>query len=198
MGNNRTGSGQRIKTLCSINNLNEDDLYNKSKMVLEIYRDVCWKSAECASDLREQVDYECEYMSGTLNSALLYLESFAPDESRDRFTRRIQNLFETKWMIEIVDAAMLRVREFPLKGDMYASLLSMYYLSKYEFSEDELMEEFNWGRSTYYRRKKEAIKVFGLALWGGSIEEFRDTMGISHEPIQMSIDDYDYAGNWLY
>ena len=31
--------------------------------------------------------------SGSLESAMLYLETFAPDENRDRFEARINNLF---------------------------------------------------------------------------------------------------------
>ena len=51
-----------------------------------------------------------------------------------------------------------------------------------------MMDEFGLERSTRYRRKREAIKVFGLAIWGGSIEEFRELMIPSEEEQQMMFD----------
>ena len=41
-----------------------------------------------------------------------------------------------------------------------------FYLSKFKYSEADMLEALNLERSTYYDRKKEAILVFGLALWG--------------------------------
>ena len=152
------------------------DLYARAKLLLEIYRDVCWDVSDYAAVMREEAIYDYEYSSGDLNAALLYLENFAPTEQKARFAERVQKLFEVKWMIEIVDHAVMKVREFPGMGQLYASMLSSYYLTNSPLTEAEMMDEFGLERSTLYRRKKEAIKVFGLAIWGGSIEEFRTLM----------------------
>ncbi len=176
MGNNRTGANQRIKNICISKSINEMDLYARAKLLLEIYRDVCWDASDYAAVMREEAIYDYEYSSGDLNAALLYLENFAPTEQKARFAERVQKLFEVKWMIEIVDHAVMKVREFPGMGQLYASMLSSYYLTNFPLTEAEMMDEFGLERSTLYRRKKEAIKVFGLAIWGGSIEEFRTFM----------------------
>ena len=73
-------------------------------------------------------------------------------------------------------------------GELYASMLSAYYLTNFPLTEAEMMDEFGLERSTLYRRKREAIKVFGLAIWGGSIEEFRELMIPSKEEQQMMFD----------
>lgn len=173
MGNNRTGANQRIKNICGSKAIDEMELYAKAKLLLEIYRDICWDTADYAGQMREAALYDYELCSGDLDSALLYLENFAPTEKKERFAERVQKLFEVKWMIEIVDHAVLKVREFPATGELYASLLSAYYLTNFPLTESEVLDTFGFERSTLYRRKKEAIKVFGLAVWGGSIEEFR-------------------------
>ena len=69
-------------------------------------------------------------------------------------------------MIELVDTAMIQVKEFPDCGERYFEILSKYYLSKFKYCESELLEVLQLERSSYYDRKKEAILVFGLALWG--------------------------------
>jgi hypothetical protein len=176
MGNNRTGANQRIKNICRSKSIDEMTLYAKAKLLLEIYRDVCWDTADYAMQIQEDALYEYEFCSEDLNAALLYLENFAPTEKKERFTEKVQKLFEVKWMIEIVDHAIAKVRKFPTTGEMYASMLSAYYLTSFPLTEAEMMDEFGLERSTLYRRKKEAIKVFGLAIWGGPIEEFRALM----------------------
>jgi hypothetical protein len=187
MNNNNTRS--RIHRMCTASKLDEKDLYDKAKLLLEIYRDVCWNTVEYVNDLREEFqEYDSDYCSGDMDDALIYLENFAPDEGKERFEERIKGLFETKWMIEIVDAAMIKVKDCPVNGELYFSLLSAYYLSKFSFTESEMLEEFGLERSSYYRRKKEAVTVFGLAVWGSSINELkREAMNTSNDSEQVRI-----------
>ena len=180
MGNNRIGVSKRITNICKGKNIDEESLYKKARMLLDIYRDVCWNTVDGAEEVREELFWENDYASQDLDSAMLYLETFAPNENKSKFTERINGLFEVKWMIDIVDAAMRKVRDFPLYGDLYADILSLCYLSRFYYSERELMEEFSMERTTFYARKKDAVKVFGLALWGGPIEEYMKI--ISSEP----------------
>ncbi|MGE9875590.1 hypothetical protein ACQQ9V_06680 [Hornefia butyriciproducens] len=70
----------------------------------------------------------------------------------------------------------------------YAHILSMYYLGKFQYTEAEMMEELNLERSSYYRRKKEAVIVFGLAIWGGSIDDLRQIM-LGGKPQQMTFEE---------
>lgn len=188
MGNNRNGSRQRIATICSSREISETEVYDKAKKLLEIYRDVCWETSEYANLVREDLAFEYGYVSNDLDTALLYLENFAPDEQKEKFAAKIRALFIVKWMVEIVDSAIIKVREFPLNGELYAHILSMYYLGKFQYTEAEMMEELNLERSSYYRRKKEAVIVFGLAIWGGSIDDLRQIM-LGGKPQQMTFEE---------
>ena len=76
----------------------------------------------------------------SLDGALIYLETFAPDEARERFEEKIRSLFETKWIIELVDNAMGRIREYPCRGDLYCEILSKCYLSRFKYKEAEMLE----------------------------------------------------------
>ena len=64
---------------------------------------------------------------------------------------------------------MGRIREYPCRGDLYCEIISKSYLSRFHYRESELLEVLSMERSTYYDRKKEAILLFGLSLWGASI-----------------------------
>ena len=192
MSNEKTGAACRIRLICKSKKVDQSDIYKKAKKLLQIYRDICWDTAEYAEQMQMSLPYEYDYCSWDLNSALMYLENFAPNEKRERFAETIQSLFRVKWMVEIVDAAMVRVRDFPLDGELYSEILSLFYLSRFQYSETEMLNQLEMERSTYYRRKKEAVTVFGLALWGGSIDKYRKVMNGPEEP-KMSMFDQSSA-----
>ncbi len=68
---------------------------------------------------------------------------------------------------------MLRVKEFPYGGEQYFEILSKCYLTKWRYSESDMLGILNMERSRFYDRKKEAIYVFGLSLWGGAIPQLK-------------------------
>lgn len=184
-----------ITMMCDTTDIEESLLYERANMLLKSYRYICWKTASRADEVRESLEIDYDYCSTDLNSALVYLENFAPDRERDAFARRIKNLFEVKWVVEIVDSAMMKVREYPDNGELYASILSAYYLSRFKFNPDDSELEFGFDRSTFFRKKKEAVKVFGVALWGSSIDEFRRIMMLPSSKecgVQQTLYDYYY------
>lgn len=171
MSRNNTQALNSIRMLCRMQQVDEKVLYERSKLILSIYRDVCWSTVGRAYEVRE--DLIC-YCGSNLDCALIYLETFAPDEARERFEERIRSLFETKWLIELVDSTMLRVRDYPCKGDLYCEILSKCYLTRFKYRESELLELLDMERSSFYDRKKEAIMLFGLSLWGSSLPKLKN------------------------
>jgi hypothetical protein len=156
--------------MCQSQNVNERTLYEKAKMLLQIYRRVCWSTIGRADVVAEEV---CYYCGSDLDGALIYLEEFAPDKEKERFEARVKTLFETRWMIELIDTALIRVKEFPDGGDQHFEILSKCYLTKFKYTENEMLEILNLERSRYYDRKKEAIMIFGLSLWGDAIPKLK-------------------------
>ena len=56
---------------------------------------------------------------------------------------------------------------------LYHEILSKSYLTAFRYTESELLEILSIERSTFYDRKKEAIMLLGIALWGYAIPAFR-------------------------
>lgn len=166
MGRKDTRTLRNIRMICQMQNIDEEALYNRSKLILSIYRDICWSVMGRADRIHDEI--VCTFGSN-LDRALIYLETFAPDEARERFEEKIRSLFESRWMVKLVDSAMLQIREYPCRGDLYFEILSKSYLSRFQYREAEMLECMDLERSTYYDRKKEAVLLFGLSLWGNVI-----------------------------
>lgn len=115
-----------IRMLCRMRNINEKVLYERAKLILSIYREVCWSTIDRANDVCDTLI--CTY-GDSLDGALIYLENFAPDEARERFEERIRSLFETKWIIELVDMAMKSVQgdsghaQVKMVADVYSHII---------------------------------------------------------------------------
>ena len=184
MSRNYANSKSRIRRMCAIGELEEKNLYEKGKLLLEIYRDICWSTTQSAKEVRENIlNYNVEDTPhADMDAALLYLETFAPEDGRDRFEEQIAGLFDTRWMVDIIEAAMIKVREFPCYGELYYDLLHLYYMNRFTYTESEVLQMLSMERSTFYRRKKEAIVVFGFAIWGAPFEEFRKFFKENTEP----------------
>ena len=79
------------------------------------------------------------------------------------------------------DKHMLKIREYPDKGALYCEIISKAYLNRFKYRESEMLEVLNMERSTYYDRKKEAILLFGLSLWGTAIPKLKDFLESARE-----------------
>ena len=151
MGRKNSLAKNSIQMLCVMQHLDEQNLYERSKLLLSIYRNVCWTACDRAAMLRE----EAEYCYGReLEEGLLYL----------------------KWLVELVDSAMVKMRDFPYSPQLYFDIVFKCYLSRFRYTEPELLETLRMERSTYYDRKKEAIKIFGLSLWGSALPQIKQAL----------------------
>lgn len=171
MGRKDSKALKNIKAMYMAQNLDSDKVFHKTKLLLTVYRDVVWHSIRSSEALCE--DVEGIYYSYELSNALTYLAEFAPDEERTRFEERISTLFETKWMIDLIDKAMYKIYEYYNNGKLYHEILSKTYLVSFKYTESELLEILEIERSTYYDRKKEAVLLFGVALWGYAIPQMK-------------------------
>ena len=73
--------------MCNMQNLDEASLYQKSKLLLNIYRRVCWTTIGRADYVAEEM---CLYCGSDLDDALIYLEEFAPDVEKERFESKVK------------------------------------------------------------------------------------------------------------
>ncbi len=150
--------------------LDEEQVFRKAKLLLAIYRDVVWASIK-------EVNYVNEvctaYYSNDLSVALTYLNDFAPTERKEDFMEKVSGIFETKWMIDLIDTAMIKIYDYHDNGKLYHEILSKCYITAYPMTEGEMLEALCMERSNFYIKKKEAIKLFGIALWGYALPRYQ-------------------------
>lgn len=191
MGRKDTVAAKTIQKMYDKLHLSQEDIFHKTKLLLRVYRDVVWITLNTSDCVHEDL----AYYGDDLDSALVYLEEFAPDIERQEFENRISALFENKWMIDLIDTAMRKIYDYHNNGKLYHEIISKSYLTAFRYSESELLEILNMERSTFYDRKKEAIMLLGVCLWGYAIPHFRGILSFGEGDSDTDIPEFFMSEN---
>lgn len=165
MGRNDTLVMQNINSMCMMLNINQDEAVKKIRKILEIYRGVVWLTLDNANCIKESF----LYYGDELEAALIYLENFASNSEKEDVQARVRKLFENKWMVDIIDGAVKKVRNYQNNGTLYHEILFKCYLSKEVCTDEVLFHRMHMERSTFYQKKREAILLLGISLLGNTI-----------------------------
>ena len=150
--------------------MDSDAVFHRSRLILTVYRDVTWAISE---RLEEIQDHAYEIGNRDVEVGFRYLADFAPDTEAERFAERVCCICETRMYIDLIDKALLRMRDYPVYGEIYYEILDKQYISRFPLTEPELSEALNIERSVFYDRKKEALHLFGLCMFGYTLPELR-------------------------
>ena len=127
--------------------LNSDAAFHRSKLILKIYRDVVWVLSERAEELQETAWIMGEQ---DIESGLCYLENFAPDIELQAFEEKVCCLVQNQMLVNIIDRALLRLKRYPDRGELYYEILTKQFIYRFNSTEKELLEELNIERSVFY------------------------------------------------
>ena len=148
--------------------MDSDAVFHKSKLLLRSYRDVTWAISEHLEEIR---DHAYETGGHDIDAGIRYLAEFAPDIEAEKFTERVCCVCETRMYIDLIDRALVRLKDYPVYGRIYYEILDKQYISRFPLTEPEISEVLNIERSVFYTRKKEALHLFGICLFGYTLPE---------------------------
>ena len=157
-----TALRKEIVKLCNNLQLEQDIVYQRAEFLIENYHDFVWFDTEKA---RQKFNAQNAAFQKDPDAAILYLADFDPSDDKNNIFTKMFLLFEAKWLKELVDSAMDYVGSFSDDGDLYCSILSNE-LYKEKIKIYAQMKQFNVGKTTLYKRRVEAVLLFGIALWG--------------------------------
>ena len=150
------------------------NIYHNAKVLLKIYSKTAWETSEKYSDII--YSYENEYGISDI-SGLEIIASLADETELNELSERLLSVGENKLIIDAVHSALMRLKEYPHKGELYYQIIYKNYFVKYKYTESEILESLCLSRTTYFRRRKEAIHLFGISLWKLTIPKVLNMFG---------------------
>mgnify|MGYP001405590069 CR=1 FL=1 len=147
-------------------------VFHKAKLLLCLYRDVVWRTQEVMYDTSDEA-----YDFGGRRIAELadYLSyDFEGDIDKEKAESKLLSIAESKFLVDLVDKALIKLQAYPNLGELYFNILTRQYIYKVKYTDAELIETLSIERTQYYKRKKEAVNLFGVILWGYIIPPIKD------------------------
>ena len=129
---------RRCHSQLSALGLDSDAVFHRSKLILKIYRDVVWVLSERVEELQE---YAWDLGKQDIDTGLCYLENFAPDIDLQDFEEKVCCVVESRMFVEIIDRALLRLRKYPDRGELYYEILTKQFIYRFNSTEKEMLEE---------------------------------------------------------
>lgn len=159
----KTLAMQEIEQSCASHYLDINVLLGKSRLLLKTFRSIHWTTLGMK---KLGMDDSYCFSTDEMERALHYLNTYSPDEDPCVFERKLRELFDPLWIVELVESSIAQVNLFPKKGNLYFEILHKMYIGTASYTESDLLTILKLERSRFYELKKESTLVFGLALWG--------------------------------
>jgi len=153
----------------------DTEQFHKTKLLLSIYRNVVWRIESSIYEVRDVADsYGGKRITDLVNFLSLELDEYDLIKDKKEVEERLMCIAETKQMIEIIDKALIHLKSHPKQGQVYHDIITYSYIDREALSDDSIMRKLNLTQSTYYRYKKKATELMGIALWGYIIPPLKD------------------------
>lgn len=148
-----------------------EKVVHQAKLLLTLYRQVVW-SVEY--DLYELNITANDFGSRRIQDLVDYLAfEFDGEIDKTKVGDHLKSISDTRDLVILVDKALCRLKTYPGQGELYFNIINRKYIIKYESADHKLLESLGIERTTYYKRKKEAVNLLGTILWGYVIPEMR-------------------------
>lgn len=146
------------------NNTNyTDEQIKRIKSLLLTYRQAHHGvSNKLAYTGEEYYEASRKQLSGIIDSFI----TFENKEVEEEFYNQICTCRETPELLNLIEKALVILKDYPFKGDTYYKILEMLYFDHFSYTNEAVMEILGLPRTTYYRYLKGAYGCFYYHIIG--------------------------------
>ena len=124
-----------------------EDAYKNTELLLSQYTKVMFRIEKNLVD----IDYD--------------LVDFDATAEKRRIQEKLLNNDMNLCLLEIMRDSMIALRDYPKNGQLYYRLLKYRYFEAGNTNEDVMLMLDDMPSTTYYRKRKKAIRLYATMLW---------------------------------
>lgn len=152
----------------------EDSRYHDTWRLLKKYRDVVWSMELSVQQVKKE--FEIEFGS-TIDDFLESVYLAGADLSGTKIENHARCIERSNQMLKLLNNAVDTLRTRHKSGETYYWLLYYTFLSPQQLDNvNEIIEQLrphirDIGRTTYYRKREQAVAALSSILWGYSSKD---------------------------
>lgn len=134
--------------------------YKNTKLLLENYRTISIAVQFLPQQIASELNIPFKGIDNLLEKcdiASTYLDSNIDD--------KLRNVQRTKQLLDVVNKSLTAMKKMSPEGELYYNLLYYTYLISKPLKIEEILKNLDISRSSYFRKRDNAIKLFGSILW---------------------------------
>ena len=157
-----TKDAERINTLCEHSRFSPTVVYWKSEKILSRYRDIRSLPTMVIKNTEEITEKTIKLIREKFEKSYVKKECAK--------TGSLDYILCIKYADEVIETVFMRMQQMLFRVDEYRDIIDKIFLRPVELSDADIRLEVGMSKTTYYRKKKEAITLFGILLWNIMLE----------------------------
>lgn len=151
----------RIEKLCSDSGFVPAVVSRKAKRMLCRYRETMNHVQSSTLSEEEVRDKTIELIRSKLSRIRNQKNALIVEN----LERELNSIITKEYIDELIESVFERMDRLNFPMEEYRAIISNKFLNLKELSDEEVIEETGMSRMSFYRRKKEALPLFGICLW---------------------------------
>lgn len=151
----------RIEKLCSDSGFVPAVVSRKAKRMLSRYREMMNHVQGSTLSEEEVRDKTIELIRTKLSKVRNQKNALIVEN----LERELNNIITKDYVDDLIERVFERIDQLNFPEKEYRAIISNKFLNLEELSDEEVIEKTGMSRMSFYRRKKEALPLFGICLW---------------------------------
>lgn len=134
--------------------------YKNTKLLLQNYRTISMAVRYLPQQIASELNVPFKGIDDLIEKcdiASAYDDSAIDD--------KLRNVQRTKQLIDVVNKSLTSMKEMSSEGKLYYKILYYSYLTPKPLKTNDIIKNFDFSLSTFFRKRDDAIKCFGSILW---------------------------------
>ena len=134
--------------------------YHNTKMLLQHYRTIAW-ALECfPNDVAEELDTPFNHIDQLIDKVDIEMAM-----GNRKLEGRMEGVRKSRLLFDRVNEALTVLKSKPGNGKLLYDVIYMTYIAPEHLTLQEIVDQIEISKRTYYRLRQQAITILSIRLW---------------------------------
>lgn len=134
--------------------------YHNTKMLLQHYRTIAWVLECFPADVAAELDTPFDHIDQLIDKVDMEMAM-----GNRKLEGRMEGVRKSRLLFDRVNEALTVLKSKPGNGKLLYDVIYMTYIASEHLSLQEMIDQLEISKRTYYRLRQQAITILSIRLW---------------------------------